>query len=59
MSLDPDLIRRIVRDCRAGATYTAVAAALNEEGLLSPDGRPWHAKFIRWVYRTATRGGLA
>ncbi|MFF0099793.1 recombinase family protein [Micromonospora sp. NPDC005257] len=59
MSLDPDLIRRIVRERRAGQSFQSIATTLNGEGLLSPDGQPWHAKFIRWVYRTATQGGLA
>ena len=58
MRLDPDLIARIVREHRAGHTFTFISARLQSEGVASPNGRPWHARTVYRIYRDATRGGL-
>lgn len=57
--LDPALILRIVREHRAGHTFTFISARLHREGVVSPTGRPWHAKTVHRIYRDATQGGLA
>ncbi|WP_167517522.1 recombinase family protein [Micromonospora orduensis] len=59
MSLDAALVDRIVREHRAGLTFTAISARLHREGVASPNGRPWHTKTVRRIYNAATRGGLA
>jgi len=59
---EQSVIRAISRQRKPGpdqATYRAIAARLNFEGLLSKDGGQWHASTVRKVYQRAALGAEA
>lgn len=51
----PGLVERIVADRATGASFAAIAAALEAEGIPSPTGRPnWQASTVRRINTAAT-----
>ena len=58
--VEPGIVRRIVLDRKAGTSYDKIAAALEADGILSPQGHPkWQPSTVRRIYvsaQTATEG---
>jgi DNA invertase Pin-like site-specific DNA recombinase len=48
-----EVAQRIVRDRRAGSTYSAIAEALNDDHVPTTRGERWHASTVRAVARRA------
>jgi DNA invertase Pin-like site-specific DNA recombinase len=50
----PGVVRRIVLDRNTGLSYAQIAAALEAEGILSPQGHPkWQPSTVRRIYVSA------
>ena len=55
-ALPPGVIRRIVMERQAGASYRVIAAALTRDDVLSPTGRRvWQESTVRRTYASATQ----
>lgn len=51
----PAVVRRIVQEREAGASFGHLAQALTDDGVLSPAGRPtWQSSSVRRIYVAAT-----
>ncbi|GAB3283377.1 hypothetical protein GCM10027449_26320 [Sinomonas notoginsengisoli] len=58
-ALEVDVMARIALERAAGATYTAIAAGLNTEGITTPTRRPWTPQRVRGVAVSETARTLA
>lgn len=54
--VEPELVRRICSERQAGATYNAIAKALDREGIATPSkGTRWYPSTVSRIYAAATR----
>lgn len=47
-----ELAIRVIHLRRQGLSYTAISAALNAEGILTPNGRLWRKGYVERVLHT-------